>query len=349
MHTATDPGRVWSLLYFVRFSGIGYALALPLLGAASVTPAVAAPLLLQLCLVAASFHIFAFVLNDVIDLPIDRTEPRRAQFPLVRGTVRPGPALAFSLLQVPVSFVFAIRLGASPVGLAALAAAFVMMAIYNVWGKQTPLPLLTDLAQATAWACLALFGALAIESGPGFLSFVVIAYVCVYVIMVNGVHGAMRDLRNDLACGVRSTAIQLGARIGPDGRPSFSARLLAWAFTLQTLLGIIALLPFLLGDPAPATTGGRVALSIVLAASTASYVLLGIGRKPLGDERDSSALGLMHMVLTMAALIAVVAPHVEPALLAGITIAFTAPLLTHSASYRCARWTWRVLRWAWSG
>jgi 4-hydroxybenzoate polyprenyltransferase len=349
IHTAADPGRIWSLLYFVRFSGIGYSLALPLLGAATVTPSVAAPVWIRLCLIATSFHIFAFVLNDVIDLPIDRTEPRRAGFPLVRGTVRPGHALALSLLQIPISFAIALRLGVPTAGLAALAGAFALMAIYNVWGKRSPVALLTDSAQSLAWASLALFGALAVGGSPGLLSGVVLGYVSVYVIMVNGVHGGMRDLSNDLACGVRSTAIQLGARIGPDGQPTFSARLLAWAVALQTLLAVLALLPFLRADPAYATAVGHVSLLIVVAGNGASYILLASARNPVRDQRDRSAVGLMHMVFTMVAVIALIVPLVEPGLAALIAILFTAPLLTHSASYRCASWTWRMLRRARSG
>ncbi len=55
------------------------------------------PRLLGIFAVGLAFHVFAYVFNDVIDLPVDRTQPRRAGDPLVKGEVSvnagagPGP------------------------------------------------------------------------------------------------------------------------------------------------------------------------------------------------------------------------------------------------------------------
>ncbi|MGH7506203.1 MAG: hypothetical protein ACRELX_11155, partial [Longimicrobiales bacterium] len=246
----------------------------------------------------------------------------------------------------PVAFVIALWLGTGSGGLTALGAAFGLGGIYNLWGKRTAVPLLMDFAQSLSWASLALFGALAVGEAT-FLTWVALSFVAVYVLMVNGVHGGLRDLRNDLACGVRSTAIQLGAHIALDGRLLLSARLRVYAAVLQSLLVVIALLSFLANEPGYAPPTGRVALAVVLSSSFAAFYLLWSATRPTGGGHDMGAAGLLHMVSTMIMLMAALLPRVSPGLAIVVVAVFTAPLLTHSLTYRSARLMLRVVRRAW--
>jgi 4-hydroxybenzoate polyprenyltransferase len=208
--------RLWHIYRFIRFSALGATAILPLLGAASVAPRIEPALLLGLLAAALLFHCFAYVLNDVIDLPIDRLEPQRATFPLVRGMVSPAQALAFALAQVPLAFALTAWLGGGPAAFGALALAFALMAVYNLWGKRAPFPPLTDLAQGLGWAALLVYGA-ALAGPPAPLTAALAAFEVVFILLINGVHGPLRDLANDLRCGARTTAILLGARpLPPD-------------------------------------------------------------------------------------------------------------------------------------
>src|SRR3712207_6301146 len=81
--------RLLDVYRFIRFSALGASAILPLLGAATVQPRLSQPSIGGLLAVALAFHVFAYVLNDVIDLPLDRTEVLRRAFPLVRGAVQP--------------------------------------------------------------------------------------------------------------------------------------------------------------------------------------------------------------------------------------------------------------------
>ena len=208
--------RLWHIYRFIRFSALGATAILPLLGAASVAPRIEPALLLGLLAAALLFHCFAYVLNDVIDLPIDRLEPQRATFPLVRGMVSPAQALAFALAQVPLAFALTAWLGGGPAAFGALALAFALMTVYNLWGKRAPFPPLTDLAQGLGWAALVVYGA-ALAGPPTPLTAALAAFEVVFILLINGVHGPLRDLANDLRCGARTTAILLGARpLPPD-------------------------------------------------------------------------------------------------------------------------------------
>ena len=88
---------------FLRLKTLAFPIIMVMYGALSVSPSVAFNKLLLPILVATSVHTFAFVSNDVVDLELDRTLPRRRAKPLVRGAISPKTALAFALLQLPIS------------------------------------------------------------------------------------------------------------------------------------------------------------------------------------------------------------------------------------------------------
>lgn len=160
-------------LYF--FSG-----CLPLLGAAAAivsapTDAVAGArsipwtLPAGLLLVALGFHAFAYVLNDVVDLAIDRHNPWRGHDPMVRGALGRGTALAIAAAAALASMPLAHALGGLR-ALLALVAGCACIVVYDVYGKRTRVPPLTDAVQGLAWACLVLVGAAAASRGEAPIS-----------------------------------------------------------------------------------------------------------------------------------------------------------------------------------
>ncbi len=122
--------RFWYV--FTRFPVIGVSALMPLLGAASLNPRPSAGQVFGLLGVALAFHNFAYVFNDVIDLPVDRTEPLRAKCPLVQGTVKPWQALAFAGLMAPLAFGLTAWQGGPLRAYLALGAGFALMAAYNL-------------------------------------------------------------------------------------------------------------------------------------------------------------------------------------------------------------------------
>lgn len=200
-------------------------------------------------LVAAtlSFHAYAFLLNDLCDLPSDRLNPNRAHYPLVKGSFPIGLAWACCLVQPPLAFGLAVWAGTSLVGLAALGAAFLLMTIYDLWGKRNPFPPLTDVAQGLGWGALAVLGA-ATVGGPTPLTVWVVATITAAVTVMNGTHGSLRDLESDRASGRFTTAMLLGARAGDDGQLIIPG-LLKW-YMLVLMLTVAGLFAYALGSNA---------------------------------------------------------------------------------------------------
>jgi 4-hydroxybenzoate polyprenyltransferase len=252
---------------FARIHFYGYTSLWPLLGAASVnaSPGAVAALLA----VCVPFHFYGGVLNDVVDLDIDRTEPKRAGGALVQGRVSRWAALLFALVQVPLLFALTEAFGGTARAHLLMAGAVIAMAIYDLWSKRCPFPPLTDAAQGFAWAFMVYYAVEMAGHPPSAVTAVAAAYSVVYTLLMNGVHGCMRDLDNDLACGVRSTAIWLGIRPDPVRRMRVPRRARVYALALTLALIALGLLPLLRNDPDHGTALLLVLLGLALASGVA--------------------------------------------------------------------------------
>jgi 4-hydroxybenzoate polyprenyltransferase len=291
--------------------------------------------------VAAAFHAFAYVHNDVCDLELDRTQPLRAEYPLVRGTISSRAAMAIALACVPAAFLvdeLALRgragLGPRASGRLSLAGAFALMAAYNRWGKACPFPPLMDMAQALGWALLIAYGAAATGRPPRPITGALTAYEILLIMMVNGVHGALRDLGNDRGRGARTTAIMFGAEEMPGGLRA-PPGLLAYALALQAALLALPMWAASRNLPDHRAAAGSVAALGVSAASGLTVALLAAAAR--GDARPAD-VGMLHLILLLSAPVALLAPGMGRPLRAATLLAHVIPLLANGMTYDALRW-----------
>jgi 4-hydroxybenzoate polyprenyltransferase len=310
---------------FVRFSALGGSVMLPQLGVASGAGEASVRSVALATAIGVTFHVFAYVLNDVADLRIDRTDPRRVSSPLVLGAVTPQVALSIALVMLLAGASLAATSGA-PV-LAAVGAAALGLGAYDVLGKRTRWPPLMDLIQGAGWASLLLAGAW-LAGGVTPLSIALAGFIAVFIVMANGVHGAIRDLPNDTRHGVRTTASMLGAGSTPDGRRVVPGLVMAYAWTLQaTLLAITSV--------AVVAAGGSTA-----AVVPAAFALLLLGAATVArSDADLLAAGMLHLLVVLTIPIALVASSAPPLLVAAILATYLLPVLSHG-------WLPGALAWA---
>lgn len=343
--TAAFEQFCWDLYHFFRVSAFGATATLPLLGAGSADPQLPLRRVGGLLAVATAFHAFAYVHNDVCDLDLDRTQPRRQHYPLVRGAVAPPLALGLALACLPLAFVLHARLvapgtlsgcGAPPHRTAPvhLATACALLAIYNHYGKICPVPMLTDLVQALGWAALLRYGAAATGREASRLTALLAAYEVLLIMLVNGVHGALRDLENDAARGARTTAIVLGARV-EQGALRVPRALLVYALLLQ--VGLLVLPAWGVAansagqrGPARIVAGAGVAgLSLAMLATLAAVARTG---------HASDGVGMAHLVLLLSSPVALVAPGLAARPRSALLVAHLAPLIPNGMTYAALRW-----------
>jgi len=279
---------------FFRFSVLGFSIVLPLIGAAAVSRSLTGAQLAMLAAAGVAFHIFAYVSNDVFDLEIDRTQPLRASSPMVRGVVQPRMALAIALLAVPVAMLLHWWSDGPPRAAAALIAAMLCMLIYNLRGKRLRVPPLSDAVQALGWVALTMYGALAPGEPLTETALWLAVSIFVYVMLVNGLHGGLRDLDNDARHGARTTALYLGAR------PGHLPRVLAlYGLALQLALLALAVACVMRNWPAM----NRIPMPAMVAAIVAAHlVLFWYGRTALravANPPEMIRAGVAHLFLSI--------------------------------------------------
>ncbi len=249
-----------------RFHAVGFLAIWPLLGAATSgdwSPRTLAGLLA----VTLFFNAFGAILNDVIDLPVDRTNPLRARDLLVSGSVTRGQALALASLQVPFVALAHIVAGFPLPALALAAGGLLGMAAYDLWSKSVAIPPLIEGCQALAGSLLVVYGA-SISGGP--LSPVVVPVAlsaAAFILFVNAFHGGLRDVENDRACNQQTTPIWLGCTGVVDGRVHIAPLMTLYSGVLQVaLIGLAVWTARLLG-------AGPWGLAAVVAASLLNAAL----------------------------------------------------------------------------
>ncbi len=326
---------VW---HFFRISALGATATLPLLGALSADRRLPARRAAGLLGVAACFHAFAYVHNDICDLELDRGQPLRAAYPLVRGAIDPRAALAVALAGVPAAFALDALLVApntarrrrASADRQTLAGAFLLLAAYNRWGKRCALPPLTDGLQGLGWAALLAYGALA-AGRPNRLTAALALYELLLIMLVNGVHGALRDLANDAASGARTTALLLGAATDTAGAIRGTPALAAYALGLQAAM--LAVLGYALAANLPGHSPAGRALAAAGAGLTAAGVpalLAGAA----GGRLSAAEAGMLHLILILSAPLALALPEAAPAPRAALLAAHLAPLLINEMTYK---------------
>lgn len=343
--TAAFEQGCWDLYHFFRVSAFGATATLPLLGAGSADPQLPLRRAGGLLAVATAFHSFAYLHNDVCDLALDRTQPRRQRYPLVRGAVAPPVALGLALACLPLAFVLHAWLvapappggrgaPARPAAPAHLATACALLAIYNRYGKICPVPMLTDLVQALGWAALLRYGAAATGRAATGLTALLAAYEVLLILLVNGVHGALRDLENDAARGARTTAIVLGARV-EQGALRVSRPLLIYALLLQA--GLLALPAWGVAANTAAQRGpARIAAGTGVAGISLATLATLAAVARAGHASDGA--GMAHLVLLLSSPVALVAPGLAACPRSALLAAHLAPLIPNGMTYAALRW-----------
>jgi 4-hydroxybenzoate polyprenyltransferase len=280
-------------------------------------PTPAWPALLGIFTVGLAFHVFAYVFNDVIDLPVDRTQPLRAGDPLVRGDISVNQALILALMMIPLAALLSAVLGAGWKAQLVLLASFASMAVYDLWGKRCFCPLLTDLAQGIGWGGLSLWAALLVGGELQATAWLAFGFGAGYIFLINGVHGGLRDLQNDLSTGSRTTAIFLGARPTLKGA-RMTAELRAFAVFAQLLLVGLGLAALSL-LPMPAW----VAVLVVLAEAACFYYLLRVLESEKKTWQEDFRI---HLILVLMPPLLVFLPQLDPPLGLALLLACFPPL-----------------------
>ena len=155
-------------------------------------------------------HIFVFVLNEFIDLDVDRLSPDLAGKPLVKGTVAPNSALALAFAAMILSYALTILYLFDPWTIIMLSLAFEFGAIYDIYGKRFAG---SDFMLALWIFFFCLFGASVVGHQYTGLLYLVAGLGFFQILFNNAIEGGLKDSDHDATAGARTLAGVLGVRV----------------------------------------------------------------------------------------------------------------------------------------
>ncbi|MEF8874145.1 MAG: UbiA prenyltransferase family protein [Candidatus Thermoplasmatota archaeon] len=162
-------------------------------------------------------HIYGFVLNDVIDIDVDKLSKDLKARPLVSGTITRREATYFAVSAMLLSWLFTLffyeDLFTFIIILSILIFADFLSTIYNFISKKYPG---MDVFVTGAVFFLIIFGGATVSTDELFTTpilWIVASIGSIQVLFMNMINGALKDIDHDAEGSARTLAIRLGAKV----------------------------------------------------------------------------------------------------------------------------------------
>ncbi len=275
-----------------RLFNMGLTAIAPVLGALSMWNIGSLDLwkLFVLFLIGSLAHIYGFVINDVIDIRLDKLSKDLSARPLVRGSITRRRATIFAISCMIVSFLLSFVFFTTVITYLILAVillvAYFLATIYDMVSKKYPG---MDLMVASAIFFLILFGAWTIGT-PTMLAYVVAFIGGIQVLFMNMINGAIKDIDHDKEGSANTVAIRLGAKyqLGAIALP-LSFRITG--YMIEVIRITLIFLPFVLLGLSPELW--RIVLLVLFAVATFVSIYKLFSIKSFDRKRIRKWIGII--------------------------------------------------------
>ncbi|MCX6664647.1 MAG: UbiA family prenyltransferase [Euryarchaeota archaeon] len=224
----------------IRLKSMGIS-TIAVFGALSVKGSLEIWHFLVLFVIGIFFNILGFVLNDIVDLDLDKRSIELSERPLVKGTVTKFEAKMTSLM----CYIFIFGLGLFffrdilPISILVLSVVF--GSLYDVWGKRF---LGSDFVLSGSIAFFCLFGALTVSHEISAFTIIIVIIIFYHVLFFNIIEGGLKDADNDRKSGVKTTAVYSGVEAG--ARMHIPKIFIIFAIVIESISTFFVFLPFVI-------------------------------------------------------------------------------------------------------
>jgi 4-hydroxybenzoate polyprenyltransferase len=243
-----------------------------------------------LFLIGGLSHIYGFVINDVIDIRLDKLSKDLTARPLVRGSITRRAAVMFAvscmIVSFLLSFVFYSELFRFLVLAGILLVAYFLATIYNITSKRYPG---MDLVLACAIFFLILFGAWTIGAPTG-LAYIVGLIGGLQVLFMNMINGAIKDIDHDKEGSANTVAIRLGAQVH-SGMMVLPFSFKAIGYLIELVRIILIFLPFVILGLSPSLW--QIVLLVLLSFATFFSIFKLFSIKTFDRAKIRKCIGLI--------------------------------------------------------
>lgn len=166
--------------------------------------------ILLLYVIGILMHIFVFVLNEYIDVDVDRLSADLAGKPLVKGTISTSAALGLAFAAMIIAYILALLFFFNPWPIIMLTLAFEFGAIYDIFGKRFAG---SDFTLALWIFFFCIFGASVVSHRYTGILYLVAGLGFFQILFNNAVEGGIKDSDHDATAGAHTLAHTLGVRV----------------------------------------------------------------------------------------------------------------------------------------
>ncbi len=239
-------------LEITRLFNMGLTAVAPVLGALSMWNVGTLSLfeLFVLFIIGCLAHIYGFVINDVIDIKVDKLSKDLTARPLVKGSITRRRATIFAvscmIVSLLLSLLFYREFFQYLFLFLILLVAYFFASIYDIASKKYPG---MDLFVTAAIFFLIVFGASTLGT-PTILTYVVALIGSIQVLFMNMINGAIKDIDHDKEGSADTVAIRLGAKF-QAGVMALPVSFKTMGYLIETGRIILIFIPFLFLDLEP--------------------------------------------------------------------------------------------------
>jgi len=235
-----DVDKIKEYAKFLRLKALGVS-TIAVIGALSVKETIELSHFVILFFIVAIYNMLGFVLNDYIDLEIDKKSKELSERPLVKRTISKKTALSIIILFYILIIFTGIVFFHSILPLLFLSISLALGTIYDCYGKKF---LGSDITLSASVAFLCLFGAATASTEIRLLTIIIASIYFMHVLFFNIIEGGFKDADNDRRCGAKTTASYLGVKNQPELYIPIKFKILA--ITLETITAIFVFIPFII-------------------------------------------------------------------------------------------------------
>jgi 4-hydroxybenzoate polyprenyltransferase len=195
-----------------------------------------------LFLIGLFYHIYGYVLNDYVDINLDRQSLDLSKKPLVSGMIPKEHALFLILSGLIGGYILAFIYIRTIIPLCLFSLAILFGGVYDLYGKK--IPGISDFIIAGSLTFAFFFGASTVSSYFSVPVYLTGLLIFVAIVFVNVIEGGLKDVDHDYLAGGKTLAILLGVKV-QENRLLITKKFIGFGYGLIGVCFLLALFLFM--------------------------------------------------------------------------------------------------------
>ena len=195
-------------------------------------------LLFILFIIGFLYHVYGFVLNEYIDIDVDKKSKDLNKKPLISGIVPKNHALFIAFSSCISAFILTIYFFTDIFPLLFLIFSIILGSIYDFYGKKIPG---LDFVLGFSFFFICLMGASTISNDFTIVTYIVCSIYFIHISFNNSIEGGLKDVDHDYLASAKTLATVLGVFV-QNGRLKVTKKFIALSYFLKFIFIFLIIL-----------------------------------------------------------------------------------------------------------